>query len=97
MNELKGNQPEEKKSLMNSLERLNRKAYSLEDLGNLSHRLLQKFTNPNPNPEPIQDGKMIDNEEVNKTTKPDLVDLFNLTVCVWLVADFKALNFQFST
>ena len=78
MNELKGNQPEEKKSLMNSLERLNRKAYLLEDLSNLSYRLLQKFENPYPEPEP--DGKVMSEKNGAISNKrPNLVDLFNTT------------------
>jgi len=78
MLEKSNDQTEEKKSLMNSLERLNRKAYSLEDLGNLSYRLLQKFENPRPEPEP--DGKvMAEKSDAISNKRPDLVDLFNAT------------------
>ena len=64
----------EKKSLMNSLERLNRTSYSLEDLSNLSYRLLQKFINPIPTDDVVMASK-----SDPKPTNLDLVDMFNLT------------------
>ena len=78
MLEKSNDQPDEKKSLMDSLERLNRKAGLLKDLNNLSYRLLQKFKNPRSEPEP--GGKAIVEKSRDISNKQsDLVDLFNAT------------------
>ena len=68
----------EKRSLMNSLENLNRKVYELEDLNNLSYSVVKKFTDPHP--EPAEEKKMCDNTAELVTESPDLIDLFNQTI-----------------
>lgn len=66
-----------KKSLMNSLENLNHKASVLEDVSNLSWRLLKKFTNPIPEPE--HGDKIAGSGCETLSKQPDLIDLFNST------------------
>jgi hypothetical protein len=74
--ELCAAKPMAKKSLMNALENLERKASALVDLANFSDQVVEKLHNPRPHPEPT-DGCMDKKGCVDEVT-PDLIDLFNL-------------------
>jgi hypothetical protein len=64
-----------KKSLMNTLENLERQASILADLANFSNKVVDKLNNPIPQPEPQCD---CDGVKGNPTEPIlDLIDLFN--------------------
>ena len=67
---------QDKKSLMNSLNKLNSRAYELEELNNFSYGLLKKFTNPRSETEEDKVDLGIKDSKVRGNT-PDLIDLFN--------------------
>lgn len=65
-----------KKNLMNSLEDLNSKIHSLENLEKLSYHLLEKFTDPYIAPKP-EIKKQI-KKDANENVSFNLIDLFNI-------------------
>jgi len=76
MENCKAAEPMAKKSLMNALENLERKASVLEDLANFSDDVVKKLNNPRPHPEPVNDCGM--EKTCGDVKTPDLIDLFNL-------------------
>lgn len=76
MDNSKANEPMVKKSLMNALNNLERKASALVDLANFSDEVVEKLNNPRPHPEPVDDcGK---EKTCDDAKQHDLIDLFNL-------------------
>ena len=69
-------EPMAKKSLMNALENLERKASALVDLADFSDQVVQKLNNPRPTPEPRDECGM--DKTCSDAKVPDLIDLFNL-------------------
>lgn len=70
------NDPVAKKTLMNSLNTLEARVNALEDLSNLSYKLLKKFTNPIPENE-ISIKKDNVKVETKNPVDENLIDLFN--------------------
>jgi hypothetical protein len=63
--------PQAKKSLMNSVERLNGKANMLEDLAKMSERLIEKLERTEDCPKTIGDSCE------KSSSRPDIIDMFN--------------------
>jgi len=76
MENCKTAEPTAKKSLMNALENLERKASALVDLANFSDDVVKKLNNPRPHPEPVDECEM--DKICGDVKTPDLIDLFNL-------------------
>lgn len=76
MDNCKLNEPMAKKSLMNALSNLERKASALVDLANFSDQVVQKLNNPRPQPEPEDECGMEKN--CGDAKRLDLIDFFNL-------------------
>ena len=66
-----------KKSLMNALENLERKANNLRDLANFSDQVVNILNNPRPQPEPEPIDGCMDKKGCVDRPVPDLIDLFN--------------------
>lgn len=76
MNDCKAAEPMAKKTLMNALENLERKASALVDLADFSDQVVQKLNNPRPTPEPVDDCGM--EKTCGDAKRLDLIDFFNL-------------------
>jgi len=75
MENCKASQPMAKKSLMNALENLERKANNLMDLANFSDQVVNILNNPRQQPEPTNE--CMDKKGCVDRPVPDLIDLFN--------------------
>jgi hypothetical protein len=63
--------PQAKKSLMNSIERLNGKSNMIEDLARMSERLIEKLERTEDCPKPTSDSCE------KSSSRPDIIDMFN--------------------
>ena len=75
MENCKASEPMAKKSLMNALENLERKANNLMDLAKFSDQVVDILNNPRPQPEPTDE--CMDKKGCVDRPVPDLIDLFN--------------------
>ena len=66
-------QPSMKKTLINSIDRLNMTSEKLKDLSNFSSILIDKIKRVDHNSAPIEPGDLKNNGDT-----PDIVDLFNI-------------------
>lgn len=76
MENCKTSEPMAKKSLMNALENLERKANNLRDLANFSDEVVNILNNPRQQSEQTDEG-MVKQGCVDRPPVPDLIDLFN--------------------
>ena len=70
-NELRADQPMERKTLINAFERLHTRCNQLEEVANLTERLTAKLNRTEDEP------KLMKDQDKEESRRMDIVDLFN--------------------